>query len=69
MVIEDLGDKLGFSDMTGAYLYELWKYHKHVRTDLKSGVPEFRNSSLPEDVKALLCAIPYPHSNNFPAMA
>jgi hypothetical protein len=56
MVIEDLGDKLEFSDMTGAYLYELWKYHERIRTDLKSGLPEFRNSRLPEGVKALRCA-------------
>jgi hypothetical protein len=59
MVIEDLGDKLEFSDTTGAYLYELWKYHERIRTDLKSGVPEFRNSGLPEGVKALRCTIPY----------
>ncbi|KAN0137922.1 hypothetical protein V8E53_004406, partial [Lactarius tabidus] len=67
MVMEDLGDKLKSSDMTGAYLYELWKYHERVRTDLKSGVPGFRQSRLPESVKALLCATPYPHSNkSFP---
>jgi hypothetical protein len=67
MVIEELGDKLEFSDTTGAYLYELWKYHERVRTDLKSGLPEFRNSRLPESVKALLCATPYPHSSkSFP---
>ena len=55
MVIEDLGDRLQFSDMTGTYLYELWKYHKRVRTDLKSGLLELRNSGLPEDVKGLRC--------------
>ncbi|KAI9445829.1 hypothetical protein BJY52DRAFT_1127971, partial [Lactarius psammicola] len=38
MVIEDLGDKLEFPGMTGAYLYELWNYHQRVRTDLKSRV-------------------------------
>ncbi|KAI9441839.1 hypothetical protein H4582DRAFT_2208535 [Lactarius indigo] len=27
MNIEDLGDMLEFSGSTGAYLYELWKYH------------------------------------------
>ena len=53
MVIEDLGDKLEFSDMTGAYLYELWEYHQRVRTELKAGAPEFRNSGLPESVKGL----------------
>jgi hypothetical protein len=55
MVIEDLGDKLQFSGMIGAYLYELWKYHERIRTDLKSGIPEFRNSRLPEGIKALRC--------------
>jgi hypothetical protein len=62
MVIEDLGDKLQFSDTTGAYLYELWKYHERIRTDLKSGIPEFRNSGLPEGVKALRC--PYSFAGN-----
>ncbi|KAH9069794.1 hypothetical protein EDB83DRAFT_2189889, partial [Lactarius deliciosus] len=28
MTIEDLGDKLEFPGMTGAYLHELWKYHQ-----------------------------------------
>ena len=59
MVIEDLGDKLGFSDKTGAYLHELWKYHGRIRTDLKSGVPGFRSFRLPEGVKALRCTLSY----------
>ena len=58
MVIEDLGDKLEFPNMTGAYLYELWKYHERVRTELKSGVREFRSSGLPDGVKSLVCPIP-----------
>ncbi|KAF8256437.1 hypothetical protein EI94DRAFT_435837 [Lactarius quietus] len=57
MVIEDLVDKLEFSDMTGAYLYELWKYHKRVRPVLKSSILEFRNSGLPDDMKHLPCSI------------
>ena len=57
MVIEDLGDRLEFSDMTGAYLYELWKYHQRVRTELRSGIPKFRNSGLPEGVKGLFCSV------------
>ena len=57
MVIEDLGDKLEFSDMTGAYLYELWRYHKRVRTELRSGIPEFKNSGLPEGMKELFCSM------------
>ena len=50
MVLEDLGDKLEVevSDMTGAYLYELWKYYERIRSDLKSGVFEFQNSDLPD---------------------
>ena len=62
IVIEDLGDKLEFSDMTGAYLYELWKYHQRIRSDLESGVLEFQSSGLPDDVKTLRCIVPY--SNN-----
>ncbi|KAF8264145.1 hypothetical protein EI94DRAFT_1686722 [Lactarius quietus] len=57
MVIEDLVDKLEFSDMTGAYLYELWTYHKRVRPVLKSSILEFRNSGLPDDMKHLPCSI------------
>ena len=30
MVIEDLGDKLEISDMTGTYLHDLWKYHECI---------------------------------------
>ena len=55
MVIQDLKDKLDFPGLTGAYLHELWKYHQRVRSDLKSGVLEFRNSGLPDDVKRLCC--------------
>ena len=54
MVIEDLGDKLEISDMTGAYLHELWKYHERIRADLKSGLPAFQSSGLPHDVKILI---------------
>jgi hypothetical protein len=66
MVIEDLGDKLDFPGMTGAYLHQLRKYHERVRTDLKSDVLEFRNSGLPEDVKALRCTTRYFHSSYYP---
>ncbi|KAH8985650.1 hypothetical protein EDB86DRAFT_2833064 [Lactarius hatsudake] len=60
MTIESLGDKLDFPGMTGAYLHELWKYHQQVRTDLQSGVLEFKNSGLPDDVKEDLGCIPIP---------
>ena len=62
MTIEGLGDKLEFSGMTGTYLYELWKYRERVRTDLQSGVVEFKNSGLPDDVKSLLCITSRPFS-------
>jgi hypothetical protein len=55
MTIEGLGDKLDFPGMTGAYLYELWKYHEQVRSELKSAVLEFKNSGLPDDVTSLTC--------------
>ncbi|KAI9441871.1 hypothetical protein H4582DRAFT_1421708 [Lactarius indigo] len=55
MIIEGLGDKLEFPGTTGTYLLELWKYHQRVRTDLKSGVLEFKNSGLPDVVKNLRC--------------
>ena len=55
MVVEDLGDMLAFPGPTGAYLYELWRYHERIRTDLKSGILEFQKSGLPDDVKTLRC--------------
>ena len=58
MTIEGLEDELEFPGLNGAYLHELWKYHEQVRTDLKSGVLEFRNSGLPDDVKDLRCTSP-----------
>ena len=57
ITIEDLGDKLDFPGLTGAYLHDLWRYHKQVRDDLKSGVLEFRSSGLPDGVKQLRCQI------------
>ena len=66
-VVEDLADRLDFSDMGGAYLHELWKYRERVRTDLKSGALEFTNSGLPEGVKGLRCKTPYSYAvNSFP---
>ncbi|KAH9009131.1 hypothetical protein EDB85DRAFT_2163220 [Lactarius pseudohatsudake] len=66
MVIEDLGDKLDFPGMTGAYLHELWKYHQQVRTDLDSGFLEFRSSGLPDGVKNLRCTAPRTGRRSFP---
>jgi hypothetical protein len=58
MVLEDLRKTYFlFPGITGAYLYELWKYHERFRTDLKSGLLEFRNSGLPDCVKRLRCQI------------
>ncbi|KAH9053902.1 hypothetical protein EDB87DRAFT_1580708 [Lactarius vividus] len=69
MIIEDLGDKLDFPGMTGAYLHELWKYHQRVRTELKSGLLEFISSGLPDVMKNLRCSIQsyaYGHHNSPP---
>ncbi|KAH9166766.1 hypothetical protein EDB89DRAFT_1857100 [Lactarius sanguifluus] len=66
MTIEDLGDKLEFPGTTGAYLHELWKYHQQVRTDLKSGVLEFRKSGLPHDVEVMRCCDPHSRTHVFP---
>ncbi|KAH8985647.1 hypothetical protein EDB86DRAFT_3049205 [Lactarius hatsudake] len=55
--------------MTGAYLHELWKYHKRVRAHLKSGVLEFINSGLPDIVRDLRCShqsFSYGHHNSSP---
>ena len=59
MTIEGLGEKLDFAGMTGAYLHELWKYHKGVRNELKSALLWFRDSGLPNDVKGLKCSKAY----------
>jgi hypothetical protein len=63
MTIEGLGDKLEFPGMTGAYLHELWEYHKRARNDLRSHGLEFRNSGVlsdfSDDVKGLRCINPY----------
>ena len=66
MTIEDLGDKLGSPGRTGAYLHELWKYHKRVRADLQSSVLKFRNSGLPDIVKDLLCTNAARRISSFP---
>jgi len=42
MDIEDLGNKLNI--MSGASLYELWKYHERVRDILASDLTKFRKS-------------------------
>ena len=75
MVLEDLVDDVDFSacfldsDMTGAYLHELWKYHEQVRTDLNSDMLEFRHFGLPDDVRGLRCEVtvkPISHSSRAP---
>jgi hypothetical protein len=56
MVIEDLGDRLDSTGMTGAYLHELRKHHERVRTDLRSALLQFLSLGLPDNVKSLLCS-------------
>jgi hypothetical protein len=55
MVIEDLGDRLDSTGMTGAYLHDLRKHHERVRTDLRAALLQFRSLGLPDNVKSLRC--------------
>jgi hypothetical protein len=53
MTIEDLEDKLDI--MTGASLYELWKYYERVRTILALDLTEFRESGARGTLTRLRC--------------
>jgi hypothetical protein len=53
MSIDDLNDK--FDIMSGASLYELWKYHERVRAILASGLMEFRLSGANGTMTGLRC--------------
>jgi hypothetical protein len=53
MTIEDLEDKLDI--MSGASLYELWKYHERVQTLLVEDLTEFRRSGARRTIKGLRC--------------
>jgi BTB/POZ domain len=53
MTIEDLEDKLDI--MSGASLYELWKYHERVQTVLAEDLAEFRGSGAHRTIKGLRC--------------
>ena len=53
MTIEDFGNKLDI--MSGASLYELWKYHERVRTILSSDLTEFRRTCAQGTVTGLVC--------------
>ena len=68
MVIEDLGDRLDSTGMTGAYLHELKKHHERVRTDLRSALLDFRSFRFPDNVKSLRCRGPgsYNYTGVFP---
>jgi BTB/POZ domain len=53
MTIEDLGDKLNV--VSGASLYELWKYHERVRAILSSDLTEFRRTCANGTIAGLVC--------------
>jgi len=53
MTIEDLDDKL--DTMSGASLYELWKYHERVRAILALDLAEFRESGARGTMTGLRC--------------
>jgi hypothetical protein len=49
-------DELGI--MSGAFLYELWKYHEQARTILVSDLTEFRKSGAHGTITSLDCTEP-----------
>jgi hypothetical protein len=53
LTIEKLDDKLDL--MPGSYLYELWKYHKRVQSNLSSDVDEFIESTAHGSLSSLKC--------------
>ena len=53
MTIEDFDNKLDI--MSGASLYELWKYHERVRVILSSDLTEFRRSHARGTITGLRC--------------
>ena len=54
MTIEDLEDKLDI--MQGATLYELWKYHRRVRSTLATGLANFRDLGARGTLTGIHCA-------------
>jgi hypothetical protein len=53
MTLQDLEDKLDI--ISGAALYELWRYHKRVRTILTADLKEFRESGACGTLTGLRC--------------
>jgi hypothetical protein len=53
MNIEDFGNKLDI--MSGASLYQLWKYHERVRVILSSDLTEFRRTCAHGTITGLTC--------------
>ena len=53
MTIEDFDNKL--DTMSGASLYELWKYHERVQTILELDLTEFRESGVHSLITGLRC--------------
>jgi hypothetical protein len=53
MTIEDFGNKLDI--MSGASLYELWKYHERVRAILSSDLTELRRTCAHGTITGVLC--------------
>jgi hypothetical protein len=53
MAIEDFDDRLDI--MSGASLYELWKYHERVRAVFASDLAEFRESGAHSTITGLKC--------------
>ena len=45
LIVEDLANEEKLDMMPGAVLYELWKYHQRVRSNLTSDLREFKQSN------------------------
>jgi hypothetical protein len=45
LTIQDLAEEHKLDLMPGSFLYELWKYHQRVRSNLTSDLNEFKRSS------------------------
>ena len=46
LTIQDLAVEQKLDMMPGSFLYELWKYHERVRSNLKLDIMEFKKSSV-----------------------
>ena len=58
LTIEDLAEEDKLDLMPGAFLHELWKYHRRVRSNLTSDLEGFRSSDAPTILGDVGCDVP-----------